>query len=35
VDKLSSVQQSWAKSLDDRGRPGSETLKAFIEAVGK
>lgn len=34
-EKLSSVQQAWAKSLDDRGRPGSETLKAFIEAVGK
>lgn len=33
--ELAGVQQAWAKSLDDRGRPGSETLNAFIEAVGK
>lgn len=33
--ELAGVQQQWAKTLDDRGRPGSETLKAFIEAVGK
>ncbi|MFW8564744.1 TRAP transporter substrate-binding protein DctP [Orrella sp. 11846] len=25
--------QAWAKSLDDRGRPGSEALKAMREAV--
>ena len=33
--ELAGVQQQWAKSLDDRGRPGSDTLKAFVEAVGK
>lgn len=33
--KLAPVKASWAKSLDDRGRPGSETLKAFTAAVAK
>jgi TRAP-type C4-dicarboxylate transport system substrate-binding protein len=34
-EKLAPVNASWAKTLDDRGRPGSETLKAFTQAIGK
>lgn len=33
--KLAPVKASWAKALDDRGRPGTETLKAFTAAVAK
>jgi hypothetical protein len=33
VEKLTVVQEAWAKSLDDRGLPGSETLAAFRGAV--
>lgn len=31
--ELGAVQEGWAKSLDDRGRPGSEVLKAFLAQV--
>lgn len=32
--ELAGVQAEWAKTLDDRGRPGTETLQAFVAAVG-
>src|SRR5690606_14514950 len=32
---LAEVGTQWAKSLDDRRRPGTDVLKAFQEAVAK
>lgn len=30
---LATVASEWAETLDKRGKPGSETLKAFREAL--
>lgn len=32
---ISSVAEDWAQSLDKRGKPGSEVLKAYIDAVNQ
>jgi len=29
------VAQEWAKALDDRGKPGSQVLNAYKEAIQK
>lgn len=33
--KVKGIAPKWAADLDRRGKPGSETLKAFTEALGK
>lgn len=33
AQKMPNIAQEWAKDLDSRGQPGSETLKAYLDAA--